>query len=105
MGFTHSIDAEAYCADDITAQNTIKDYLSTVSPVITEVLRKYPTISRESVVEKIKSYFSLTFVHQVDQPNSNSFWTPNFPKAVADATTTVADFKSRRVEAALVDFS
>lgn len=105
MGSGHSFDAENFLDNDTAAQNTIRDYVDTINPIISAIINKYPQIKREFVVDKIKAFLSQSYVLEVKQPDQSAFWTPRLPQAVAAVTSTVADFRSKRVEASLENFS
>jgi len=104
MGDGHSFGADSFLGDDISAQNAIGGYLGVIEPLISKALKENPTLKREFVVGKIKAYLAKTYIQKVDQPDPRTFFTRDFPDAVTAAISTVADFQSKRVEAAVADF-
>jgi hypothetical protein len=105
MGTAHTSDAQHFLASDRTAQAAIRDYVETLDPLLTQTLRAHPSISREEALRGISEVLTKTFVMKVDEPDHRSFGTPKLPSAVDKAISTVSEFSSPRVAAAVAGWN
>jgi hypothetical protein len=105
MGTRHSINAHNFLKNDDAAQQAVLEYVKAIDPILTKALAENPGVSREDAVAKIKRLLAQTYVQKVDEPDHDTFNTPNLEQAVQDATKTVGDFQSSRVLTALEQFN